>query len=235
MTEALRLFKLAAERASSAMQLGFFYGDGAWGWRRTTARLRASISSPRTMAALRQYDLGRLYQNSRGGLTQNDREAARLLGSPLIRATFAEGVSDFCDGARWVVKDDVKAVGYYKRAADQGNAGGRNNLSPSTRQPRWLAKDDRELRASISSPPTRATPRPEQLGRSYQFGRGGLPQSDQARDVGLAPSRPAFWQVNLAYFYETGRGGIPQDEVEAARLRLVAEQGGPARNKLATF
>jgi TPR repeat protein len=52
--EALRLFKLAAEQAipSAITILASFMSQGAVAWRRTTARLRASICSPLTMANL---------------------------------------------------------------------------------------------------------------------------------------------------------------------------------------
>jgi TPR repeat protein len=77
----------------------------------------------------------------------------------------------------------TSAVGYYRRAADQGNAAGRNSL-----------------------------------GRFYQFGRGGLPQSDQeaAHLYKLAADQGnAFGQANLGFFYETGRGGLAKDDQEA--------------------
>jgi putative ABC transport system substrate-binding protein len=78
------------------------------------------------------------------------------------------------------------------------------------------------------------------LGRFYEFGRGGLTRDDReaARLYKLAADQGHEWaQVNLGSFYETRRGGLPLDEAEAARLyRLAAERGHPtARNKLAMF
>jgi TPR repeat protein len=71
-----------------------------------------------------QYNLGRFHQNGRGGLTANDREAARLykLAADQGNANARNNLGTFYrDGRGGLEKDDREAARLYKLAADQGN------------------------------------------------------------------------------------------------------------------
>ena len=204
--------------------------------RRTIARPRASISSPLTrVTQTRSIISGFSTSSGRGGLTKDDREAARLY----------KLAADQGDAAA-----QIQSRGLLRRRpwrAAEGRSRGRAPLQ-ARRRPgitqtrsaisgsstrRAVAACRRTIarpRASTSSPPTRETRTAQvNLGVFYEAGRGGLPQDDReaARLYKLAADQGnALAQNNLGFFYETGRGGLAKDDREAARLyKLAADQG----------
>ena len=157
--------------------------------RRTTARPRASTSSPPIRETPSRRSISAFfYEKGRGGLPKDDREAARLykLAADQGNAAAQNNLGVFYENGRGgLPKDDREAARLYKLAADQGNAAAQNNLGIFYEQGRGgLPKDDREA------------------ARLYKL----------AADQGDAVA-----QNNLGIFYERGRGGLPQDDREAAK------------------
>ncbi len=181
-----------------------------------------------------QVNLGLLYENGRGGLPKDDREAARLykLAADQGDAGGRANLGVFYRGGRGgLPKDDGEAARLFKLAADQGDAGGRANLGFFYESGRGgLPKDDGEAARLYRLAADQGNAWGQNnLGVYYEKGLGGLPKDDReaarlyrlAADQGNAPA-----QVNLGFFYENGRGGLPKDEREAARLyKLAADQG----------
>ena len=203
-------------------------------WRRTTARPRASTSSPLT----RETPPGKTISGSstRTAVAACRRTIARpraSTSSPLTRETPRADQSRVLLRARpWrLTKDDREAARLYKLAADQGNAAGAKQSRDLLRAGRGgLPKDDREAARlyKLAADQGNASAQ-NNLGVFYAEGRGGLPKDDReaARLYKLAADQGnAAAQYNLGVFYAQGRGGLPKDDREAARLyKLAADQG----------
>jgi TPR repeat protein len=127
-------------------------------------------------------------------------------------------------------KDDREAVSYYRRAADQGNDTGQNNLGRFYLNGRGgLPQSDEEAARLYRLAAEQGNAFAQvNLGTLYQMGRGGLPRDDAeaARLYGLAAKQGVpVAQNKLAMFYEEALGGLQKNIGEAARLyKLAAEQ-----------
>jgi hypothetical protein len=142
-------------------------------------------------------NLAFFYRDGRGGLPQDDHEAARFYKLAADQGNAGAQINlgfFYSTGRGGLAKDDREAARLYKLAADQGNADGQDNLGILYRDGRGgLPQDDREA------------------ARLFKL----------AADQGNA-----YAQSNLGCFYRDGRGGLPKDEHEAARLfKLAAQQG----------
>ncbi len=195
--------------------------------------------------AVAQTNLGIFYANGRGGLSKDDREAARLYrlaadqGEPAAQTNLGWFYEK---GRGGLSQDDREAARLYRLAADQGYAAAQNNLGWFYEYGRGgLSKDDREAaRLYRLAADQGYAGAQNNLGVFYEKGRGGLSQDDReaARLFRLAADQGGAWaQNNLGFFYEKGRGGLSQDDREAARLyRLAADQGNPGgQNGLGWF
>ena len=104
----------------------------------------------------------RFHQNGRGGLTANDREAARLykLAADQGNANAQNNLGTFYrDGRGGLEKDDREAARLYRLAADQGNVFAEVGLGFFYETGRGgLPKDDRQLLASINVPRSKVMP-----------------------------------------------------------------------------
>ena len=178
--------------------------------------------------------LGTLYQNGRGNLQKDDREASRF-----YRLAANQGFSSaqnnlgyfYQEGRGGLPKDDLEAARLYKLSADQKNAVAQSNLGFFYENGRGgLPKDDRQaaILFKLSADQGNAFAQ-NNLGNFYQEGRGGLPKDDveAARFYrSAAVQNDASAQCNLAYFFVNGRGELPKSDLEAGRLyKLAADQG----------
>jgi TIR domain/Sel1 repeat len=150
-----------------------------------------------------QANLGWSYENGRGGLPKDDREAARLykLAADQGNAGSQANLGVFYENGRGgLPKDEREAARLYKLAAEGGNAQGQANLGVFYSQGRGgLPKDEREA------------------ARLYKL----------AADQGNASG-----QACLGDFYEFGSVGLAKDVGEATRLyRLAAAQGNDRAQK----
>jgi TPR repeat protein len=128
---------------------------------------------------------------------------------------------------RGVAKDDVAAVGYWKRAAAKGSGVGESNLGGAYASGRGGLKQDyaearRLYELAISHGYNEAY---YYLGSLYREGRG-VPVDD-AKAVEYfkagADRGESRAQNALGYAYQTGRG-VPQDlEKASAYFKLAAE------------
>jgi TPR repeat protein/ABC-type uncharacterized transport system substrate-binding protein len=246
--EALRLFRLAAERGDpfGNNNVGFFYEIGRGGLPKDDLeaarfyKLAADNGEP-----WGQYNLGRFYQNGRGGLTRNDRESARLYRLAADQGHEAAEVNlgfFYETGRGGLPKDDLEAARLYQRAAERANAAGQNGLGRFYLTGRGgLPQSDEEAARLYRLAADQGYPAAQvNLGFLYETGRGGLPRDDREA-VRLyqraAEQGNAVGQNNLGWFYETGRGGLPRDDLEAVRLyQRAAEQGNAAaRSNLGRF
>jgi TPR repeat protein len=95
-----------------------------------------------------QTSLGVFYEQGRGGLEKDDREAARLykLAADQGYANAQSNLGNiYRDGRGSLPKDDREAARFYKLAADQGNTFAQASLGVFYEQGRGgLPKDDRE-------------------------------------------------------------------------------------------
>jgi hypothetical protein len=185
-----------------------------------------------------QVNLGWLYENGRGGLLKDEREAARLYK---LAADQGNGVGQanlgvfYEHGRGGLQKDDREAARLYKLAADQGNADGQACLGYYYEEGRGgLPKNERKAASLYRASADQGNAKGQAgLGAFYSYGRGGLPQDD-CKAVRLykasADQGSAKGQAGLGTFYTYGLGGLPEDNGEAARnFKLAADQG----NKLA--
>jgi TPR repeat protein len=180
-----------------------------------------------------QATLGFFYLEGRGGLTRDDREAARLfkLSADQGNAAGQANLGVVYRDGRGLTKDDREAARLFKLSADQGNASGQTNLGFFYLEGRGgLTRDDREAARlfKLSADQGNADGQAN-LGFFYLEGRGGLTRDD--REAGRlfklsADQGNASGQANLGFFYLEGRGGLTRDDREAARLfKLSADQG----------
>ena len=155
--------KLAADQGNAPAQadLGVFYSGAVAACRRTTARRRASTSSPRTRETHRATQSRVLLRDRPGGLAKDDREAARLFK---LAADQGEPRRKTISGSSMRA-----AVAAWRRTTARRRA---STSSPQTRETQtakpisvtctgmavaaWRRTTAR-LRASTSSPPTRET------------------------------------------------------------------------------
>jgi TPR repeat protein len=146
---------------------------------------------------------------------------------------FADAQNNFGDMyyyGRGVPQSDTEAVGWYRKAVDQGNALGQANLGYMYEQGRGVAQSYTEavkwyrLAADQGNAPAQAN-----LGVMYEHGQGGLAPSDTeaVKWYRLAAEKGyAGGQSNLGVMYQHGRGGLAQSDAEAVKwLRLAADQG----------
>jgi len=210
-TEAVRLFRTAAEQGHSGAQvwLGVMYQNGRGGLAKNDAEaVRLYRLAANQGNATGQNNLGAMYQNGLGGLATDVSEAVRLYRLSANQGyALAQNNLGFMyrNGLGGLAKDDAEAVRLYRLAANQGNAQAQSNL-----------------------------------GFMYQNGLGGLAK-DAAEAVRLyrlsANQGYALGQFNLGNMHEYGQGGLAKDLSPAIALyRLAAAQGNTsAKNRLLTL
>ena len=222
--------------------------------RRTIARPRASTSLPPTRETRSaQNNLGVFYEQGRGGLPKDEREAARLykLAADQGNARAQANLGLFySEGRGGLPKDDREAARLFKLAADQGDAGGRGDLGFFYSEGRGgLPKDEREAARLYKLAAEQGNAFGQvNLGVFYEQDRSGLlgffysrwpwwPAEGRSR--GRAPLQARrragkrFRASQSRVFYEHGRGGLPKDDREAARLYKLAADQGNARAQAA--
>jgi TPR repeat protein len=132
---------------------------------------------------------------------------------------------DYYYGRNNFPQDDVKAVQWYTKAAEQGNAQAEANLGFMYEKGRGeLPKNDAEAVRWY-------------LGLMYEKGRGGLAKNQRKRSGG-SPRRLSRATLRAkptwASWSENGLGGLAKDEAEAVRWYTEAAQQGdlPAQRSL---
>jgi TPR repeat protein len=153
------------------------------------------------------------------------------LDAPTGAAEQAALAVDYHHGRNGHAKDEAKAVKWYRKSAEQGNAIAQANLGVMYENGKGgLAKDDVEAvkwyRKSAKQGNAIAQ---ANLGAMYESGRGGLVK-DECQAVKWyrksAVQGNALAQANLGAMYENGKGGLVKDAAEAVWLyRLAANQG----------
>ena len=133
-----------------------------------------------------------------------------------------------------VSKDDAQAVAWYRKAAEQGNAGAQNNLGLMYKRGRGVAKDDVQAVAWSRKAAEQGDAAAQfNLGVMYFDGRGV--SKDDVQAVAwfrkAAEQGDSGAQLNLGIMYANG-WGVAKDDVQAvAWYRKAAEQG----NSVAQF
>ena len=170
----------------------------------------------------------------RGGLPNDDREAARLykLAADQGDAAGQSALGAFYSyGRGGLPNDDREAARLFQLAAVQGNVGAQNYLGVFYRDGRGgLPKNDRMAALLFRVAADQGNDGAQNnLGVFYRDGRGGLQKDDSeaARLFRLSANQGNDGgQVNLAIFYEHGLGGLLVDKAQAVRLyTLAADQG----------
>ena len=185
-----------------------------------------------------QRELGERYEEGRGGVALDYREAVAwyrraaaqgdVRGQANLGAMYANGTG--------VPRDDEPALMWFRRAADQGDARGQNGLGVMYAYGRGVPRDDDEAVRWYRRAAEQGYPRGQHsLGWMYQNGRGVRRDDDEAvrwyrraAEQGHAPG-----QHNLGWMYQNGRG-VRRDDDEAVRWhRRAAEQGhAPGQHNL---
>jgi hypothetical protein len=138
---------------------------------------------------------------------------------------------DYYFGRNGLKQDDVEAVKWYRKAAEQGNASGQARLGFMYANGRGgLAKDDAEAMKWYRKAAEQGSPEGQaSLGIRYEYGRGGLAKDD-AEAVKwyrkAAEQGSAAGQAYLADMYERGVGGLPKDRAQALKLYHEAASQG---------
>jgi TPR repeat protein len=133
------------------------------------------------------------------------------------------------DNGRGVAKNEIEAVQWYRKAAEQGNAVGQANLGYMYETGRGVIKDDAQAVQWYRRAADQGNARAQtNLGVMYENGRGV--SKDDAQAVQwyrkAAEQGNAFAQNNLGYMYLNGHGGLPQDDKQAVEwFRKAADQG----------
>jgi TPR repeat protein len=152
-----------------------------------------------------------------------------------IQAQFTLGAM-YRDGSG-VLKDDVQAVHWFRKSAEQGFAPAQLNLGWMYEAGRGVPQDLSEAVHWFQKAADQGRPLAQlHLGWMYEVGRG-VPQ-DLAQAAKLyrlsADQGDANAQTSLGWMYEHGRG-MPKDNSQALHLyRMAAGRGNPrAQNNLA--
>lgn len=235
---AFSYFKAAAGEGYAPAQtsLAYFYRHGVGGVSKDKveeARLNRLAADQGD--AVGQANLGAMYLEGLGGVPQNPLEGLRLTklsadrGNPTGQLNF--GISyAFGQGHP---KDDVEAVQWYRRAADQGLAPAQFHLACMYRDgrgglPKSEADELKWLKLSAAGVYPDAI---SNLGLMHAQGRGGL-QKNEAMAVRLYQEAITLGskggQANLGQCYLAGKCGLPRDDREAARLFILAADQGEA-------
>ena len=137
-------------------------------------------------------------------------------------AAAGDGAAQFLLGfmyaaGRGVPQDDVEAVAWYRKAAEQGLANAQFSLGEMYREGRSVPQDDAEAVAWFRTAAEQDHADAQfSLGGIYREGRG-VPQDDAEAVAWFrhaAAQGHARAQFNLGLLYDQGRG-VPQDDVEA--------------------
>ena len=152
-----------------------------------------------------QNKLGLMYENGRG-VAKDDAQAVYWYRKAADQgeAYAQKNLGVMYANGRGVAKDEAQAVAWYRKAADQGLAADQPRLDVREWPRRGQGRHP-GISAGIARPPTRASPRADELGLMYANGRGVAKDDAQAvawyrkaADQGL-PSRSSTW----AYVYAT--------------------------------
>ena len=134
---------------------------------------------------------------------------------PPTRATPTASTTSACmyDNGRGVAKDDAEAARWYRKAADQGNAGAQINLGLMYEHGRGVAKDDAEAVRWYRKAADQGDAAAQiNLGRMYENGQGVA--KDDAEAVTLVPQgrRPGqrLAQFNLGRHVRRSAGAWPR-------------------------
>ena len=206
-------YKLEEDRAVK------WYRKAEVGWYRKAAEQGCVIA---------QFRLGMCYATGTG-VEQNQEKAEEWFDK--IKDPFDQFMIGNCFLAPLhfdFIRDEVMAMKWYRKAAEQGYANAQYNLGWMYANGEGVSKDDNEAvkwyRKAAEQGDAHAQ---NSLGMMYGFGRG-VPKDDsesakwyrKAAEQGLAQA-----QLMLGLMYRNGRG-VTQDDYEAVRLyRKAAEQG----------
>ena len=143
------------------------------------------------------------------------------------------------DNGIGVAEDDVEAVKWYRKAAEQGNAKAQNNLGVMYEKGKGVAEDDAEAvkwyRKAAEQGDANAQ---HNLGVMYDHGEGVAQDAAEATRWFRKAAEQGFAaaQFNLGVSYAIGEG-VTQDDAEAVKwYRKAAEQGfAEAQNNLAVM
>ena len=135
------------------------------------------------------------------------------------------------DGLDGYPEDEVKAVEYFKAAAEKNNLDGQFELGEmyfhgggDLPEDRVQARIQYQLSAAQGHADAKAI-----LGWMYQWSEGGL-DKNEARAVELAQisvsQGSAFGKFVLGSMYASGFGGLPKDEKKAAKFYKASARGG---------
>jgi TPR repeat protein len=132
-----------------------------------------------------QYNLALLFDQGRGGLPQDGREAVRLLKLAAEQGLAAAQCSlgaKYAQGGGALPQDDHKAALLFELAADQGDAAAQCDLGVFCEFGRGGApRDERRAARLFKLAADKGVPVAQYyLGRMYEQGRGGLPQDARA-------------------------------------------------------
>ncbi|CAN5314710.1 hypothetical protein BH11CYA1_BH11CYA1_24010 [soil metagenome] len=158
-------------------------------------------------------------------------EEATVMVRPLAEKGFAPAQNLLGDLTR-VAGDDVKSVEWYRKAAEQGNAKGQNNLGMSLVNGQGVAKNNEEAISWLTKAAEQGHPKAQNnLSVMYATGRGVTKDTEMAQKWRLKAAEggdPAA-QCNVANYYATAK-----NYTEAFRwLKKAAEQKyGPAESRL---
>ena len=135
----------------------------------------------------------------------------------------------FSFGNFGVAKDEVEAVKWYRKAAEQNNASGQYNLGGCYCFGHGLAKDEAEA-VKWYRKAAEQNYAPAQYNLDFCYAKGEGVAKDEAEAMKWyrkgAEQGNALAQSSLGLCYENGRG-VTKDEVEAVKwFRKAAEQNG---------
>jgi hypothetical protein len=149
---------------------------------------------------------------------------------PRTPAQMNERGDDYYYGRNGFPQNDAEAVRWFKKAAEQGDAAGQDNLGYMYEHGRGgLARSDAEAVRWYREAATQGHANAQNnLGVMYRDGRGGLAQ-DAAEAVRwftkAARQGNAAAESSLGFMYAAGEGGLVRDDTEAVRwLTKSAEQ-----------
>ena len=182
-----------------------------------------------------QYNLALLFDQGRGGLPQDEREAVRLLKlaaeQGLAAAQCGLGAK-YAQGEGGLAQDDHKAALLFELAADQGDASAQCDLGVFCEFGRGgVPRDERKAARLFKLAADKGIPVAQYyLGRMYQQGRGGLPQDAREADrlFKLAAEQRTFRRPSGA---QTGDIRPPVWRRRRQGARWVKRRSRPAANE----
>ena len=231
LTEAVRLYRLAAEQDSAEGQtsLGVMYEYGIGVDQSVTEAVRWYRLAGEQGHARGQKNLGTMYEFGKG-VQRSLTEATRWYRLAAEQG-YAEGQTSLgvmYENGAGIEQNFTEAVRWYRLAAEQGHARGQKNLGLMYESGRGVAQSLAEAVRWYQLAAEQGYAKAQKnLGTMYEFGRGIEQNFTEAvRLYRLAAEQGhAEGQTSLGVMYDNGEG-VEQNPTEAARwYRLAAEQG----------